>query len=76
MKELVQKIVEALVDHPEKVQINEIGSNSNTILELIVDKQDIGKVIGKKGRTADSIRTIIKSASAKLKRRVTLEIIG
>lgn len=75
MKELIKQIAQALVDHPDKVQVNEISGKQTSVLELKVAKDDLGKVIGKQGRTARSIRTILSAASAKLKKRTVLEII-
>ena len=74
MKELVQMIVEALVDYPEEIEIEEISGGQTTVLELSVAKEDLGKVIGRQGRTALALRTIINCGSAKMKRRVILEI--
>ena len=75
MKELVQYIAAALVDYPEKVHVNEIAGERTSVIELRVAKEDIGKVIGKQGHTANAIRTIVSAAGAKLKRRVVLEIV-
>lgn len=75
MKELVQFMAEALVDEPEKVQVNVVESENSIILELKVAPEDIGKVIGKSGRTAKAMRTIISAAATKLKKRSILEII-
>jgi len=75
MKDLIKYIVRALVDHPEQIEISEITSKQVTILELKVAKEDMGKVIGKQGRNARAIRTILSAASAKLKSRAVLEII-
>jgi predicted RNA-binding protein YlqC (UPF0109 family) len=75
MKELVDRIAKALVDHPEQVQITEVEGNQTTVLELKVAKEDLGKVIGKEGRNARAMRTILGAASAKLKKRTVLEII-
>jgi predicted RNA-binding protein YlqC (UPF0109 family) len=74
-KQLVQYVALALVDNPHAVSINEIIGAQTTILELKVAKQDVGKIIGKQGRTADAIRTILISISAKTRRRISLEII-
>ena len=76
MQDLLKNIVQALVDNPEQIKITPVEGNQVTILELKVAKEDIGKVIGKKGRTAHAIRTILGAASAKIKNRTTLEIIG
>ena len=75
MKELVEFIVQCLVDSPEEVSVNEIIGNRTDVLELHVSRPDIGKVIGRKGRTAGALRTIIQAASAKNKKRAVLEII-
>ncbi len=75
VKELVQYIAQALVDNPDAVSINEIEGAQAVILELKVAKQDLGKIIGKQGRTAGAIRTILNSAAGKIKKRITLEII-
>jgi predicted RNA-binding protein YlqC (UPF0109 family) len=73
--DLLKRIVQALVDHPEQVEISEIKGDRLLVLELKVAKEDIGKVIGKKGRNAQAIRTILSSASGKEKKRINLEII-
>jgi predicted RNA-binding protein YlqC (UPF0109 family) len=75
MKELVEVIAKALVDNPDQVQVNSIEGQQVTVLELKVHPIDLGKVIGRQGRTAKSIRTILGAAGMKLKKRVTLEII-
>lgn len=75
MKELVEYIVKALVDKPEDVRINEVKSEKTIILELKVDQQDIGKVIGKQGRIIKAIRIVINAAAAKSMSRVVLEIL-
>ena len=75
MKELIQYIAQALVDHPEEVTVNEVYGNQTSVLELKVAKEDLGKVIGKQGRTARAMRTILGAASAKLNKRTVLEII-
>ena len=75
MQELISYIAQALVDHPEEVKVTEIEGNQTSVLELKVAKEDLGKVIGKQGRTARSMRTILNAASAKLKKRTVLEII-
>ena len=74
MKKLIQMIAESLVDHPEKVSVSEIHGNHTTVIELSVAQEDLGKVIGKQGRTAQAIRQILSSVSAKEKKRVVLEI--
>jgi predicted RNA-binding protein YlqC (UPF0109 family) len=75
IKELIHHIVQALVDNPEEVSVNEIEGAQTTVFELIVAKSDLGKVIGKQGRTAQAIRTILMAISAKLKKRMVLEIV-
>ena len=75
MKELVQEIAKALVDHPEGVQVRAIEGEQCTVLELRVHPEDLGKVIGRQGRTAKSIRTILGAAGMKLRKRFTLEIL-
>ena len=75
MRELVEQIAKSLVDHPDKVSVNAVEGEQVTVLELRVDPSDLGKVIGKQGRTARSIRTILGAAGMKLKRRYTLEIL-
>ena len=75
MKDLIKRIARALVDHPEQVEILEVTGVHLSVLELKVAKADIGKVIGKQGRTAQAIRTILSAASAKQKKRTVLEII-
>ncbi len=75
MKDLITEIVQALVDQPEEVSVNEIGSGHTTVLEVRVEKTDIGKVIGKQGRTAQAIRTILSAASGKSRKRYVFEIV-
>lgn len=75
MKDLIEFIVKALVDDPSEVSIAEINGDKITLYELRVAKNDIGKVIGKRGRTAGAIRTIINAVSAKQGKRAELEII-
>ena len=75
MKDLITEIVKALVDQPEEVSVNEIGGSHTTVLELSVAKSDIGKVIGKQGRTAQAIRTILSAAAGKTRKRYILEIV-
>ena len=75
MKDLVEAIAKALVDKPEEVQVRAVDGEQVTVLELRVDPTDIGKVIGRQGRTAKSMRTILGAAGMKLKKRVTLEIL-
>jgi uncharacterized protein len=75
MRTLVEQIAQALVDAPGDVQVTPVEDGDSTVLELRVAQTDLGKVIGKQGRTAKSIRTILGAASMKLKKRYTLEII-
>jgi uncharacterized protein len=74
-KELVEYMVRCLVDNPEEIVINEVEGEKSTILELKVKKEDIGKVIGKHGRIARSIRTILNASATKLGKKVVLEIL-
>ena len=73
--ELVREIARALVDEPSAVEVESVARDENTVLKLRVAPQDVGKVIGKQGRTARSIRTILGAAGMKLNRRFTLEIL-
>ncbi len=75
MKELVEAIAKALVDNPDEVQVRAVEGEQITIFELHVHPSDLGKVIGRQGRTAKSIRTILGAAGMKLKKRLTLEIL-
>ena len=75
MKDLITYIAQALVDNPEQVDVSEVEGNQTSVLELKVAKEDLGKVIGKQGRTARAMRTILSAASAKVKKRTVLEII-
>lgn len=75
MKELVELIAKALVDKPEELVVTEKEGERVYVIELKVAKEDFGKVIGKRGRTAEAMRTILTGASAKLKKRCVLEII-
>ena len=75
MKELVEAIAKALVDNPDQVQVRAIEGEQVTVFELRVHPSDLGKVIGRQGRTAESIRTILGAAGRKLGKRVTLEIL-
>jgi predicted RNA-binding protein YlqC (UPF0109 family) len=74
MDELVSQIAQSLVDRPQDVVVNTIEGNHTTVLELRVAKEDIGKVIGRQGRTAQAMRTLIGAVSAKVKKRAVLEI--
>jgi len=75
LKELIVYIVKKLVDNPEKVRVKEVRGEQNMILELSTAKEDIGKVIGKQGRTIKALRTLLNAASVKSGQRVTLEVI-
>ena len=75
MKELVTYMAKALVDNPEQVQVSEIEGEQTSVIELKVAKEDLGKVIGKQGRTARAMRTILSAASTKIRKRSVLEII-
>jgi predicted RNA-binding protein YlqC (UPF0109 family) len=75
LKDLVESIVTKLVDNPEEVSVSEICGEQATIIELKVASSDLGKVIGKEGRTARSLRTLVHAAATKIKKRVVLEII-
>ena len=75
MQDLIRLIAEALVDYPEMVSVSEIGGTHSSVLELKVAKGDVGKIIGKRGKTASAIRTILRAASAKVKKRTVLEIL-
>ena len=75
MKDLVTYIAKLLVDQPDLVKVTEIEGETTSIIELSVAKEDIGKIIGKQGKTATAIRTIMNAASKKMKRRSVLEII-
>ena len=73
--ELIRAIAVELVDHPDEVDVAEVGTDHNTVIELRVAKDDVGKVIGKEGRTAQSMRTLLTVVSAKAGRRVHLDIV-
>jgi len=75
LTELIRAIAVELVDHPDEVDVVEIPGENNTVIELRVAKDDIGKVIGKEGRTAQSMRTILTAASQKLGKRAHLDIV-
>jgi hypothetical protein len=75
MKDLVKYIAQALVDSPDEVSVSEIEGEQTSVIELRVAKEDLGKIIGKHGRTAQSIRTILSAASAKNRKRAVLEIV-
>ncbi len=75
MKELVEFIAKALVDEPDQVRVTEIEGEKITVIELRVAPGDLGKVIGKQGRTARSIRTLLNATATKLRKRAVLEIL-
>ncbi|RJO67523.1 MAG: KH domain-containing protein [Myxococcales bacterium] len=75
MKELIEIIAKALVDNPDAVEVAEVEGEQTSVIELKVAKDDLGKVIGKQGRTARAMRTILSAASTKLRKRSVLEII-
>jgi predicted RNA-binding protein YlqC (UPF0109 family) len=75
MKELIEYIARALVDNPEEVEVAEIEGEQTSVIELKVAKEDLGKVIGKQGRTARAMRTILSAASTKVRKRAVLEIL-
>ncbi|MBN1254890.1 MAG: KH domain-containing protein [Deltaproteobacteria bacterium] len=75
MKELIEYIAKSLVDNPDKVKVTEIEGERTSVIELSVAKEDLGKIIGKQGRTARSMRTILSAASTKNNKRAVLEII-
>lgn len=75
MKELLETIAKALVDYPDDVFVNEVEGERSMILELTVSKDDMGKVIGKQGRIAKAIRTVVKAAAIKENKRVSVEIL-
>lgn len=76
MKELITVIAKALVDHPEDVRVNVVESDQTIVYELSVHAADIGKVIGKQGRIAKALRTVVSSAAVKEKKRVSVEIVS
>ncbi len=75
MKDLIKRIVQSLVDNPEQVVVTEVEGSQISVIELKVAKEDIGKIIGKQGRTARAIRTILNAASGKAKKHAVIEII-
>ena len=75
MKDLIEYIAKALVDQPDQVKVSEVEGEKTSVIELTVSKEDLGKVIGKQGRTARAIRTILSAASTKIRKRSVLEII-
>lgn len=75
MKDLIKYMAQALVDNPDMVEVSEVIGEQTSVLELRVAKEDLGKVIGKQGRTAKAMRTILSAASTKIRKRSVLEII-
>jgi len=75
MKDLIKYIAQSLVDNPDLVEVSEVLGEQTSVIELKVAKEDLGKVIGKQGRTAKAMRTILSAASTKLRKRAVLEII-
>jgi predicted RNA-binding protein YlqC (UPF0109 family) len=75
MKDLIKFMAQALVDHPEQVDVSEVAGEQTSVIELRVAKEDLGKVIGKQGRTAKAMRTILSAASTKIRKRTVMEII-
>jgi predicted RNA-binding protein YlqC (UPF0109 family) len=75
MRDLMEQIAKALVDKPDQVEVSEVEGEQTTVIELRVAKEDLGKVIGKQGRTARALRTILSAASTKLRKRSVLEIL-
>jgi predicted RNA-binding protein YlqC (UPF0109 family) len=75
VKELVELIAKSLVDNPDKVQVSQLDGAQSSIIELKVAPDDVGKVIGRQGRTAQAIRVILGAAGMKLKKRYTLELV-
>ncbi len=75
MRTLIEQIAKALVDKPEEVEVSEVDGEQTTVIELKVAKEDLGKVIGKQGRMARALRTILSAASTKIRRRSVLEIL-
>jgi predicted RNA-binding protein YlqC (UPF0109 family) len=75
LAKMIEYMAKMLVDFPEQVEINEIVGENTTVIELKVAKEDLGKIIGKQGRTARAVRTILNGASTKLRKRTVLEII-
>ena len=75
MKDLITLIAKELVDHPEAVSVREVEGNHSSVLELKVAKVDLGKIIGRQGRNAQAMRTILSAASGKVKKRIILEIV-
>ena len=75
MKELIETMAKALVDNPDQVSVEVVEGDQMTVLELRVNSEDLGKIIGKQGRTVRSLRAIVSAAGRKMKKRITLEIL-
>ena len=75
MRDLIEFMAKALVDNPDQVEVREIEGEQSSVIELRVSREDLGKVIGKQGRTARAMRTILSAASTKLRKRAVLDII-
>lgn len=75
LREFVEFMAKSIVDNPEEVQVTEVAGEKTTVIELRVASEDLGKVIGKQGRTAKAIRSILSAAAAKMKKRAVLEIL-
>jgi len=75
MKDLIEYVAKSLVDHPDAVEVREVEGEQTSVIELKVAKEDLGKVIGKQGRTAKAMRTILGAASTKARKRSVLEIL-
>ena len=75
MEELLTQMIQAIVDKPDEVEVDELKGDKTTVLELKVAKEDLGKAIGKKGKTAHAIRTILNATATKMKQRAVLEIV-
>ena len=76
MRELVELMVRSLVDNPDEARVNEVSGESITVYEVAVNEEDLGKVIGKGGRIANAMRTIVKAAATKMERKATVEILS
>lgn len=76
IKELVEFIAKSIVDHPEQIVVNELSGSRMSMIELRTAKDDMGKVIGKEGRNADAIRTVMDAVASKLRKRAVLDILG
>ena len=75
MRELIEIMAKALVGYPDQVEVNEIAGRATSVIELRTAKQDLGRIIGKRGQNAQALRTILNAASRKLNKRVVLEIV-